>query len=90
MNRKHALAVLLLVFAVAMLAGCEYFQKGSAAIVDGAGYYCENNTALGRDVIRGELRPELEAEGVEICLGCAGDAETMCVGAHRPKIDDSE
>ena len=73
-------------FALA-LAGCEYLQKGSGAIADGIDAYCGAQTDAGRELVRAELAGELKAEDAEICLGCKGDSETVCVGAHRTKVD---
>jgi len=87
MRKSTAIVVVLAVFAVAALSGCQYFEKSSALIADGLDSYCDGTTALARDVIRAELAAELVAEGLEICLGCAGDATTACTGAHRPKTD---
>lgn len=75
------------VLAVASLTGgCEYFQKSSAFIADGIGTYCAAASGPSRELIRQELDTELRAEGIEICLGCPGDAETICVGEPRPKV----
>ena len=90
MRKSTALIIVLAVFAVAALSGCQYFQPSSAFLADGIDSYCEGTTELARETIRGELAAELQAENLEICLGCEGDAVTACVGAHRPKIDTSE
>jgi len=84
----------ILVFAVALLAvffasGCAYINKGAAAAVDGAKFYCENNaTALGRETVRQTLSAEAIAEDIEICLGCPGDTESYCLGPAKAKVDD--
>ncbi len=83
-----SLPAIVFAFALVALPGCQYFQQSTALIADGIGSYCDASTPLARDVIRAELDPELQAEGLEICLGCAGEPTTQCTGAHRPKVDD--
>lgn len=87
-NRKHALVAVLAVFLVASLSGCAELRKSSAAIADGAGWYCENNIESGRLAIRQQLHGELVAEGIELCLGCPGDTVTSCAGVDLPKAHD--
>ena len=80
------LVVVIVVLAVSYLAvGCTYADKAEALLADGITAYCERNTSSGREIIREGLHPELVSEGVEICLGCPGDLQTACTGAHRPK-----
>ena len=81
--------ILFIFLALLFLSGCSYLKQGSAAVVDGAGYYCENNpTQVGREAVRTGLHNELVAEDVEICLGCPGDDKTYCVGPVKTKVDD--
>lgn len=69
------------------LQSCAYLQKTEAVVADAVGSYCGESSALHREIVRERLAPELIAEGLEVCLGCAGDAETYCTGSHRPKTD---
>ncbi len=90
MNHKRLIGgvVLLLVLLGAGVApACSYFQKSSAIIADAADSYCEATTPVARELARAQLHDEMVAEGLEMCLGCAGDAVSTCIGEHRPKQD---
>lgn len=95
-NRIACGIALVVVLLVASLSACSTLESlvgikpgtSAGAVADGVDSYCKAAGPLGRQAVRQELGPKLAEQGAEVCLGCEGDPETICSGAHRPKVDD--
>ncbi len=70
------------------LSSCAYIQKAAFKSAEAAESYCENNTAMGRELVRQQLAPALVEKDIAMGLRCPGDDEMFIVGDPKTIVAD--
>ncbi len=68
--------------------GCAYVQKAAFKSAEAAQSYCENNAAMGRELVRQQLAPALVEKDIAMGLRCPGDDEMFIVGDPKTIVSD--
>jgi len=80
--------LIMVVMSLMILSSCAYVQKAAFKSAEAAQSYCENNTAMGRELVRQQLAPALVEKDIAMGLRCPGDDEMFIVGDPKTIVSD--